>query len=745
MLGLNSSPHCIRAMNRSLVVSTVLLALAGAAEVSVAQNARAQHELRRGIEAAARGDTLGALAYIDNAIALDPRYAEAYFQRGQLYAALASSSAFDYEDRVKALDAFEQALRYDPSNPLYMLELGKLKLKQQIRLDAARLFNRALEEAARADASTLAEVHFQLGLFRETQWLRFRYRHVLPIWTPQLSADEAFYNAEYVWRMLDESRYPGDAQGLAEREAMLKHFRAALEADPGHIGANKHLLAYLIDEGLMSEYMEVARNFVRAAPSRPEAFFALGLGHHREGRVEEAAGAFEVALSLMDEDERRAVEDLSRILPRDMEELYGELTPEARMEFQRRFWTQADPLFLTSTNEFWTEYMARMVYADMRFGVEEYGLRGWDTDRGVIYVRYGEPLRKATFSAAVTAPGDPFGAGRITTVWSYGEKGPVFVFRQNPGYRRATFAGDFKFYAEEYRSIQPAQLSAPSIPERYEVPLQVVRFRGPGGQMDLEVHSSLPLGKLTANTAVETGELEYGLFIQDERAVEIERQTQKAVLEFRSVGRERRESWRVTLDPDRKFLVGVEAREPLTWHAAVGRVQVEPRRFEAGELSVSDVLLADVVEPLTAEPADRTGFRVVANPAMAYTADDPVALYFEIYNLLPDAEQYASYEIELVVTVKELERKGPLISRIVGELADKWGLTAEGTEAVQLRFHKEAHVVARDQIPEYFRFQLPGAPPGRYGLRVTVTDRNAGRSAVAEREFRIIEAGGEGE
>lgn len=743
MLTLNSSPQCIRAMSRSLLVSTVVLALAGTVEVSVAQDARAQNELRRGIEAAARGDTLGALAYIDNALSLDPQYAEAYFQRGQLYAGLSSARAFEYEDRVKALNALEQALRYDPSNPIYLLELGKLKLKQQIRLDAMRMFNRALDEAARADAQTLAEVHFQLGLFRETQWLRFRYRHNLPIWIPQFSADEALYNASYVWRMLDESRFPGDHQGLVEREAMLEHFRSALVANPGHAGANKHLLAYLIDEGLMAEYMEVARGFVRASPSSPEAFLALGLGHHREGRVEEAAGAFEVALSLMGEGERRAFEDLSRILPRDFEEQYAALPAEARIEFQRRFWAQVDPLFLTSTNEFWAEYMARMAYADMRFGVEEYGLRGWDTDRGVIYVRYGEPVRKATFSAAVTALGDPFGAGRITTVWSYGEKGPVFVFRQNPGYRRATFANDFRFYAEEYRSVQPAQLTAPSIPERHPIALQAVRFRGPDGRMDLEVHSSLPLGKLTENTAVETGELEYGLFIQDDRAVEIERQTQKEVMDFRSTDRERTESWRVTLDPDRKFLVGVEAREPLTWHAAVGRVEVEAKRFGAGELSLSDLLLADVVEPLRAEPADRTAFRIVPNPAMAYTADESVALYFEIYNLLPDADQYASYEVELVVTVEEIERGGRLLARVLGELADKWGFTSEGTEAVQLRFHKEANVLARDVIPEYFRFQLPGASSGRYGLRVTVTDRNAGRSEVTEREFRIIQGGGD--
>ena len=103
---------------------------------------------------------------------------------------------------------------------------------------------------------------------------------------------------------------------------------------------------------------------------------------------------------------------------------------------------------------------------------------------------------------------------------------------------------------------------------------------------------------------------------------------------------------------------------------------------------------------------------------------------------------YAAYELELVVTVKELERTGPAVQRILGELADKWGLTAEGTQAVQLRFRKEAHVLARDVVPEHFKIQLPAAPAGRYGLRLVVRDRNADRTVVAEREFRIREEGG---
>ena len=71
------------------------------------------------------------------------------------------------------------------------------------------------------------------------------------------------------------------------------------------------------------------------------------------------------------------------------------------------------------------------------------------------------------------------------------------------------------------------------------------------------------------------------------------------------------------------------------------------------------------------------------------------------------------------------------------------GLTAEGTDAVQLRFRKEAHVRARDMVPEFFKVQFPDAPAGRYRLKLTVRDRNADREVVAERVFRIGNAGRE--
>lgn len=725
------------------IFAAVLLLVAGvgaAADLS-AQEPMARERLRDGMEAAARGDTIHALAILDEVLSLQPDLAEAHYRQAQLYVGMASGRSSRFEERVKAHAALEEALRHDPGNPLYMVELGKLMLMQRIRIDARRMFERALQAAFRADATTLAEVHFQLGVFHETQWLRFKDRHLLPMGREQIDADVAVDDSRYTWEFINRASYPGPDQGGSDRDAMLGHFRAALNADASHASAAAHLIGYFHDEGLYEQLLEVARGAVVAAPSEPRSYLGLGLGLYRSGDFEGAAGAFHYAVSIMSDRERREVENVGRIIDRRAEDGFRALTQPQRDEYQRRFWAFSDPLLLSESNEFWLEYMARMAYVDFRYGVPEYRLRGWETDRGIIYLRYGPPAKVVTFGARTSRTQDISALGTITTVWSYGERGPSFIFRQNPGYRNATFANDFRFYAEDYRSIQPARLTSPLLPERSPLPVQVVRFRSPEGRMDIEVHGLIPVGQLAGEAPVAETTLETGLFIQDEQAREVSREV--AATSVPTGEANRLQSWRVTVVAGESYMVGVEAREPASWRAAVGRERVTPRQFPAGQLSVSDLLMGNRVEPLTAEPSLRSDFRVEPNPAMTYAPGQPVELYFELYNLLPDEDHYASYEVDLAVTIEEIERTGPAVARILGELADRWGFTPEGTSPAELRFDKQARVLARDAVPEYFRIELPGAPPGRYSLRLQVRDRNSGMEAVTERTFHVREESGE--
>ncbi len=683
------------------------------------------------------GDTLEALQMMGRATDLDPTFAEAHFQKGLLQFRRSTKDGAFLDERLEAQQSFEEAIKWDSENPRYWLEFGKLLLMQEIRVDASRVFVRALELAEQADAATLAELHYQLALFREVQWIRFRDRHRLPRGVDRLDAAYAFADPRYVWNMLDRSS-TWSGQGEAEKEQMLEHLRLALDAQPGHVGAASQLLAYYYDQGYLDEFLAEARRFARAASSEPRAYLALGLGLHKMGREDESAGAFQYAVELMPEEVAREFTSIARLMTRKDAEFYEGLTPEARVEARRRFWLASDPLLLTPSNEFQAEYLARMAYADLRFGVAEYKLPGWRTDQGEIWVRYGEPLRSATFGASTgnEAAGDPWAAGRLTTVWSYGRRGPAFLFWQNPGYRRATFAGDFRFYADDYRSMQPNSLRVPSLPAMVEMPAQTARFRGSGEAMALEVHALLPMDTIGRVGSVIETTVDVGFFVVSDEGVEIRRVTESEELPAGDEARRTVRRWRTDVPAGEAYLAAVEVRDPITWAAATHRVRVPPRAFPAGEPSMSDLLLANRVEPLVPEPTLRHELDMDVEPTSAFDPGQAIALYFELYNLLPDEEQFASYDVELVIYLEEIYRRG-FFSRLTGSVGDAFGLTDEGRRSVELRFGKESRAVARDMIPEYFTFTLDDASPGRYVVEITTRDRNAGVEMTAARRFEV--------
>ncbi len=64
---------------------------------------------------------------------------------------------------------------------------------------------------------------------------------------------------------------------------------------------------------------------------------------------------------------------------------------EAREDFIQEFWSRRDPDSETEENEFKEEFYRRIEYANSHF-LE--GGRGWRTDRGRIYIYFGEPDRR---------------------------------------------------------------------------------------------------------------------------------------------------------------------------------------------------------------------------------------------------------------------------------------------------------------------------------------------------------------
>ncbi|KPK80352.1 MAG: hypothetical protein AMS25_09305 [Gemmatimonas sp. SM23_52] len=726
----------------NLLLSASLLLAAHAAQ---AQEDVARQHIERGLAFASAGDTLLAFAELERATDAAPSLADAHYQLGRLYGHRASSVETDFRDRLRAERALLEALRLRPSDPRYLLELARLRLKQHMKVDAGRLFNRALSAAEeQGDPDVLAEIHFNIGYIRELEYESQRHRRFRPFFRgPPVTEFYRLFDerpSRYADAYLEDAPAIEDSGELAKEE-MLEHFRAALRYDPKHVAAAIRLMGYLFDEQRFAEYLALARRLRSEHPERPEPYLFMGLGLHAAGREDEAAEAFEDGLVRLHDDERAAIENLAPVLQRRAAEDYLDLSEDERAEFNSRYWQLTDPLYLTEANERRLEHVARVAYADLRFAAPEAGLRGWETDRGIVFVRYGAPDDIGVFGPDVTSRGNPYAIGRRSIIWSYGRDGPVFIFQQMPGYLDARFAGDYEFIAESYRALVPAKYdNIPSISELLELPVQIARFRGETpDEVAVEIHAALPLVDLARELDLNKGELEVGLFLFDRYGESFLRRVGTEVVAYaESAETNEYRSWRILMPPADFLVAAVETRDAVTWRAAAARDTFSAWAFSGDSLSVSDILVADAIRPLVEDPRKRFDYDIQVNPALEYLPGEPVHIYYELYGLASDAEGFASYDVALQVRVKRLQRGGP-ISQLLGALADAWGFSIVGDDRLELRFSREVRLDGRDRVTEYLALDPKEVPAGEYEIRLRVWDRLSEQLATRVRAFEVTE------
>jgi GWxTD domain-containing protein len=110
-----------------------------------------------------------------------------------------------------------------------------------------------------------------------------------------------------------------------------------------------------------------------------------------------------------------------------------DLPAAARGAAWDELWAELGRQQQASAAEARRQHLRRIVTADDRFGGDR---RGALTDRGRVYVRWGEP-------AEVEQAADPLVPGAVWEVWTYPEAGLRFVFHDAHG------LGDFRLRRTE--------------------------------------------------------------------------------------------------------------------------------------------------------------------------------------------------------------------------------------------------------------------------------------------------------
>jgi GWxTD domain-containing protein len=696
----------------------------------------------------ATGDTLDAIATLRELAEAEPDFGPGFLRLGALLSARSSELESDWRQRKEAEKLLREAWRLMGADPELLLEYGLLLRKQLMRVDAERVLNRSWREAVRRgrefDPRQRARLHYELGRIYETWWEDFQDLVMIP-WSAQqiscsridvtLPIDELASLPHRDQAVLCPEEWAEQLAGTVpladlrsdDRQRMVDHFRLTMEADSSYADAALRLLGHLADGTEWGDYLRVARRLVGSQPDDPRPHFFLALGYHELGLDRAADSVFARALALLPAGERLIFEDVTPLLTRAQRAHYAELGSSGREEAARIFFTSADPLFLTEVEERRLEHYARLAWAELKFGDPTIGRRGWESDRGEIWLRYGRPWR--CYQCC-------YGVRPRYTYWSYGRRGPVFVFARSLTYRHARLTEVARWQASQLAVRAPELYRPVTVTLAFEMPHQLARFRA--SQPDLtrvEIYAAPPLDSLEAAPGTS---LHAGIFLFDPTYRPLWSHRDTVAVGDVPVGL----TYTLNLGTA-EYRYGVEARtfgpESEARPAARAREALEIPGFLPGQLSLSDVLLADAMRPLEPSPERREELRIWPSRTLRFGPGAPVHLLFEIYGLSTDDEGLASYRVELAVEDAEQHN---VVERVVRGLAELF--SRGGAREPRVSWERVVAVTG-DRALDYFSVELPELDPGEYLVRLQVTDLATGTTVERERRFRIRQEARPGE
>lgn len=696
-------------------------------------------------DAQTAADSAGALRALDEAVRANPADHASWYRRGMLAWSIARAQR-RVEDAAPANgpsllqvaeSSLQRAVKLDENQPRYLIELGRFRWSStatMTRRHASGMYERALDLARKQqDSAAMAEALAALGVIAWRRYEAIADRHIYsaifkdPDGEGLIDDERAIaYFVENASKLTASKNWSGQR----EYDAAWKLFDQALAADPSNRRARAGRYMMLVDRQRWEEARHEAMLHLRSAPCEPLSWLARGLAAHQLRAEDEATVAFDSALACSPPYEREHLDALERVLsPKDGRE-HAQLPMSERVLSERLYWLMSDPLWLTRANEHRLEYLSRVTTAELRWSVEEFDLRGADTDRGDLYVRYGPP------PAVISFPPDPDYTQemRVRLLWWYTD-GVAFIFRMIPGYGVANIHADYRRYVQALRDTIPVSWANLGVERAIDtIPLQAVRFRGTGDSTDVLVLADIPADSLVRGLDLARVALQVGLNIFNWRAERIARDSIREVIDVARAEPMTTRAWRKRLPPG-IYLYRVEALQPDALRGARATSRLE---IVAGEgFGMSDVLSARMVEPKVGSTLSRwSEFRVLPMTGVLRRTE-PLALLWETYALASDSG-VSRYRVS--IAIEQRERPGALArigAAIVGGVRAAVGRSSRGDGRVTLTYDRD--VPAGPIAVDYLTVDASGLERGTYTVTVEVEDLVAKRRVARSSSLTIVD------
>lgn len=705
-------------------------------------------------------DSLGALTLLDTALVYDRKNGTLWNRYGQIAWGMSKTEKGPFmrphmiQLRMRADSAFRYATAFAPDSAKYYLDLGLYAMETNIvwiRAGAKGTFADGIKLAeAQSQNSLRAALMDQVGMFSWRDYDNVSSRALVK------SPDFVPNTAIPVSRGVDQLQTRGDQSsvvpsGLATPDRVyrgdqfayyrdllspitprtgeasfveaLRTFRNAYTVDPNNERIQRHVYMALADHHSWPDVLSETDQRLRTDPENINAWLGRGLAATSLGDYANAAVAFDNALRRMTSAERQSFADIRRLLapsPMHAKARFADslrwqaLSAVERQRQETLFWSLADPRQSTRVNEALVEFYARVTYADLLFGSEEFRIRGADSDRGDTYVRYGPPDDVFSFHEDVST----------TIIWLYNKQKLAFTFTMSPTFGTAYFPRDDAASVDSIHAELPVRWdNMPMVKRTWPMRLRVARFRASADSMDAVVTGTVPVqaflgdaelsGNLPITVQLDVHDAQARIVGREVRTVSVSRDSLPVGINGAWVRRIGRGNNVIRVDAEQ---ADVERASSATADALVDTTS---------GFGLSDLLLGTNPRSTGTVAPARWRDVSIAPTTGVFSWAQPVGVIWEAYDLTPENgtvryrvnvklnRTFSSSLVGMVVRVIDFSKK--VIERDGG----KTGSVSVGYDQVR---------AAAPTVTDFLSVNLKGTVPGTYKLTIEIEDLVAKRS-----------------
>lgn len=447
----------------------------------------------------------------------------------------------------------------------------------------------------------------------------------------------------------------------------------------------------------------------------------------------EAKKYFDKAFELMEPTELQdyKINSVLHLLTPSNREKVEDINSDQLQEFVKSYWRMKNPLNITDYNERELEHYVRVFYANQNFGLPAENIKGWQTERGDIVIRYGEPETYLKINKDYSFDGE--GPLPETEVFSY-KDGKTFAFEDKTyngefvhvsinRNRKYVFLTDSRKNSEDLVRTDPEDFYFPWIGSSLNVVNTIAQFKGEDNKTNVWIEYAFPnfvdsiySGSFANNHSIDFTFLDENFNTLAHTRKSVEYSIPPELHNYNNI-EYICNSLGLNVTPSSGY-ISLEVLRTIDNGLFVERGRFSIKDFSTDSLEMSDIILGNNVffDEYHSATIKRKNLEISPNPLGIFNKENLPFIYYEVYNLGKNEKQLTDFEQKIQIKKADDEN---VASTVLTSMLSFVGI---GGEENKVNLSSNFNTLESDS-PVYVQLDLSNYEPGAYNITVTVKDK----------------------